>query len=104
MACSCSCTFSLLASRSSLLQLAARGPAAELAFLSRPWIRLQTQPAAQVFEMFALVSLPSGDAEGCPPAVLPAGWRSVYQARQRSANVVIVLAKIAPQVRHGLGS
>lgn len=49
--------------------------------------------------MFPLVSLPAGDAEGCPPAVLPPGWRSIYQARQRSANVVLILAKAAPQVR-----
>ena len=47
--------------------------------------------------MFPLVSLPAGDAEGCPPAVLPPGWRSIYQARQRSANVVLILAKAAPQ-------
>ena len=58
-------------------------------------------PAMRVFDMFPLVSLPAGDAEACPPAVLPPDWRSVYQARQRTANVVLVLAKASPQVRAG---
>ena len=49
--------------------------------------------------MFPLSSLPPGEAAGCPPAVLPPGWRAVYQARQRTANVLFMLARAAPQAR-----
>ena len=53
---------------------------------------------AQVFDMFHQISLPAGDTEGCPPGILPPGWRSAYQARQRTAQVVLTLAKAAPKV------
>ena len=50
-----------------------------------------------MFEMFPLSSLPPGETPGCPPAVLPPGWRAIYQARQRTANVLAILTKAAPQ-------
>ena len=53
----------------------------------------------QVFDMFGQISLPAGEAGGCPPGILPPGWRSAYQARQRTAQVVLNLAKAAPQVQ-----
>ena len=49
--------------------------------------------------MFRKISLPAGKTEGCPPGILPPGWRSAYQARQRTAQIVLTLAKAAPLVR-----
>ena len=65
------------------------------------WTAVDSRPSshAQVFDMFRKISLPAGETEGCPPGILPPGWRSAYQARQRTAQIVLTLAKAAPLVR-----